>query len=203
MAFAMQDALDQCGQDKHLWKSSFVAFHHHHAVKNNTEPAVLFLVHEKPGETVNKLSAKLAQLYSHSCEDKITIIDGTDFQTKSSSVKLHAEIISGFENGACALVVNNFEKIDPSATMMFYGFCENDRAPYKNAAIIFTMHMNSPTKKYEKLYSAEWESSVYEFIQDSLLSRSTDNMIEERIGGLLSRITPYMSFVKPEDSKCV
>ena len=60
----------------------------------------------------------------------------------SAKVEVDSVLEKGFRNGACSATILRFESMPAFATTTFYQYCENDNAPFKNAAIIFTIQVS-------------------------------------------------------------
>ncbi|XP_078489183.1 torsin-1A-interacting protein 2-like isoform X2 [Ciona intestinalis] len=132
-------------QNNRLWKVVRVAMQEHHNKKNNLQPAVLMLASNADAyPTMHCLASKLADIYSHNCSQPKFVVPENEFKhlsPESAKLLLDNKISSQFEAGSCASVVPHFELIPPAATTLFYQFCENDNAPYKNVAVILTLQV--------------------------------------------------------------
>ncbi|XP_078489185.1 torsin-1A-interacting protein 1-like [Ciona intestinalis] len=195
-------------QNNKLWKVVRVAMQEHHDKKDNLQPAVLMLASNADANpTMHCLASKLADIYSHNCSQPKFVVPENEFKhlsPESAKVLLDNKISSQFEAGSCASVVPHFELIPPAATKVFYQFCENDNAPYKNVAVILTLQVepgdwSKPYPNLDNLPPKFWDRAVDDFLTHTLAAGDPVVMTTDMIGGLLSRITPSVVWVGREN----
>jgi len=57
--------------------------------------------------------------------------------------EIDQQISANFRAGSCAAVVSRLELIPAGAATVFYQFCENDNAPFKDVAVLFTVQVRA------------------------------------------------------------
>nr|XP_018669051.1 torsin-1A-interacting protein 2-like isoform X2 [Ciona intestinalis] len=195
-------------QNNKLWKIVRVAMQEHHDKKDNLQPAVLMLASNADANpTMQCLASKLADIYSHNCSQPKFVVPENEFKhlsPESAKVLLDNKISSQFQAGSCASVVRHFELIPPAATKVFYQFCENDNAPYKNVAVILTLQVepgdwSMPYPNLDNLPPKFWDRVVDGFLTHTLATGDPVVMTTDMIGALLSRITPSVVWVRREN----
>ena len=72
-------------------------------------------------------------------------VNGSKYENDTANKVKHEidrTIESGHAKGACSVVISRFEALPPFATTIFFQYCENDNAPFKNFAVIFTVQVS-------------------------------------------------------------
>nr|XP_039270101.1 torsin-1A-interacting protein 1-like [Styela clava] len=206
----IEDLRSQSTQDKKLWRIVRSSMKEHIIDDNPSQPSVLMLLSTKESaESREELAKQIAEAYSIRCQNSDVIrVRGSEYAGMNhdeAKEKVDDVITSGFLANSCAVVISNFEKLPPATTKVFYQFCENDLAPFKRVAVIFTLEIEpgewdpngtllTPGVPPEPRL---WDSIADAFLYHSLESRDgTGIMKKDMIGGLLSRITPGVVWVK-------
>ncbi|XP_039270101.2 torsin-1A-interacting protein 1-like [Styela clava] len=200
----------QSTQDKKLWRIVRSSMKEHIIDDNPSQPSVLMLLSTKESaESREELAKQIAEAYSIRCQNSDVItVRGSEYAGMNhdeAKEKVDDVITSGFLANSCAVVISNFEKLPPATTKVFYQFCENDLAPFKKVAVIFTLEIEpgewdpngtllTPGVPPEPRL---WDSIADAYLYHSLETRDdTGIMKKDMIGGLLSRITPGVVWVK-------
>ncbi|XP_078489332.1 torsin-1A-interacting protein 1-like [Ciona intestinalis] len=195
-------------QNNRLWKVVRFAMQEHHDKKDNRRPAVLMLASNADANpTMQCLASKLADIYSHSCSQPKFVVSENEFKhlsPESAKVLLDNKITSQFQAGSCASVVRHFELIPPAATNIFYQFCKNNIAPYKNVAVILTLQVepgdwSKPYPNLDNLPPKFWDRAVDDFLTHTLAAGDPVAMTTDMIGGLILCITPSVVWVRQEN----
>nr|CAB3255271.1 torsin-1A-interacting protein 2-like [Phallusia mammillata] len=195
-------------QDKRLWKIVRVSLVKHHNSQNNNQPAVLMLAaDENAYPTAQCLANKLAAVYSSNCSSSIKVsgLDVKNLQASEAKFLLDDQLTKQFKSGSCSAVVDRFDLIPAAATPLFYQFCENDNAPFKNVAIILVVQVDNgdwsqSAHDLSNLPPRLWDEIVDKYLSHSLMSRDPEVMTSDMIAGLMSRITPSVAWVKKIDN---
>uniref|UniRef100_H2Z846 Torsin-1A-interacting protein 1/2 AAA+ activator domain-containing protein n=1 Tax=Ciona savignyi TaxID=51511 RepID=H2Z846_CIOSA len=194
-------------QNPRLWKIVKVALEKHHINANNAQPAVIMLASNKDtNPTVECLATALADVYSYNCSQPKFVIEKSDYNNldaASAKLALDNKISKKFNDGSCASVVSHLELIPAAATTLFYQFCENDSAPFKNVAVLLTVQVEHGewSKAYPNLDNLPvkfWDRVIDDYLTHHLSTRDPKVMTLDMIGGLLSRITPSVVWVVKE-----
>ena len=97
-----------------------------------------------------------------------------------------------FEDDNKVAVIHRLELLPPPSPLLFYSYCDDQNAPYKPVAILFTMHL--PFEPRLSLSSQEAEGSVNKYLlKEGLLSDDMDEGV-----ALLSRIADTVAVMNGE-----
>ncbi|XP_043936177.1 torsin-1A-interacting protein 2-like isoform X1 [Protopterus annectens] len=197
------------GQEPWFWKRSRIALQKHLNTSSPSQPVILMFVGDQnTSKTLGCISQMVADSYSSS---RSTQFDGAGKQQDdSNTVKLgiDSKLSSAFEEGKKAAVIQNFQHLPPSSTLIFYKFCDHENAAYKNVLILLTVLLEEELD--EKISFRDLEDKVWNFLRAKFLTTegpaSHDTMDVDKLSGLWSRIShvvlPVRSVTKLETEGC-
>lgn len=212
----MAELRKQTDQDEKLWRIMISTMKTHLEDEEPRQPHVLMLA-SKPdaARTRERIAKDVAAAYSARCVNKTAVqVLGKDYanmQHFDAKERVDEAITAGLGDGACAVVVSNFEALPPASTKVFYQFCENDFAPFKAASVIFTLEVTGGSwdsdNRYNSLQGSDapkskfWDDIVDSFLYHCLSTRDGSGaMKKDMIAGLLTRITPSVAWVKADEN---
>ncbi len=129
------------------------------------------------------LARKIASAVSEAYKSTETVIEHlhstSAFNSSPDDIKLLLDnkLSSGFHNGARTAIIHNLAEIPGKSAMMFHAYCDNENAPFKDVAIMFTVELSNHSSVFS-------ERDVEEFLQ----TRWTEHLDIDRVTPLLSRI---------------
>ena len=185
------------GQNNRLWRILKSTVKEHHGLSNNKKPAVLFLGHKNQQETINSFSTELASMYSSKCKNNYIILDGVDFEKRGNN--LRESIENAISSGACAILIKNFENIEPASLLAFHHFCDHKSAKYNDVFYIFTANLTG-LNEVDVNNHYKWHSAVSSFLIKSFKERNPEDMSMDRIKALISRVTDQVGIIVKEDN---
>ena len=170
----------------------------HLRTKSPRQPLVLLFMAPPSAHNVadcftKKLAAKLDPKHSK----ELTTIDGKDYQTSpghEAKEKLDKVLSGALQSGHRATLVNHLELLPPPSPLLFYSYCDNDNAPFKHVAILFTVHL--PNEPDPSLSAVETEGLVEKFLSSEVWSNAYN---KDAVAALLSRITDTVVVLNGED----
>ena len=160
------------------------------------QPLVILLAAPPPAHDIVDCFAKeLAKLLDPKHKSSLARIDGESEKTNpgdQAKKTMDNLLITKFMNGHRVAVVHHLELLPAQSPLLFYSYCDNENAPHKNVAYIFTVHL--PTEPDSSLPTNEAEGMVEKYLSDIVWS-SYD---QDAVGALLSRITDTVVLMKKE-----
>ena len=185
-------------QTERFWKILKSRGLAHLRTKSPRQPLVLLFMAPPSAHNVadcftKKLAAKLDPKHSK----ELTTIDGKDYQTSpghEAKEKLDKVLSGALQSGHRATLVNHLELLPPPSPLLFYSYCDNDNAPFKHVAILFTVHL--PNEPDPSLSAVETEGLVEKFLSSEVWSNAYD---KDAIAALLSRIADTVVVLSGED----
>ena len=169
---------------------------------NPRQPLVFsVLVPPSARDVVDCFVKKLAELINPNKTDFI-MIDGLKEMNKPGEMvmkKINVLLTKKFEAGHKVALVNHLELFPPPSHMMFFPFCDDQNAPYKKVAIIFTVYL--PKEPAFSLSSnKEAETALHQY----LLNEVWANVAEPgTTASLIVRVGPVVLFMNGESSDSV
>ncbi|XP_070531889.1 torsin-1A-interacting protein 1-like [Ptychodera flava] len=184
------------GLSKRFWKICGAPIYSVMQSPAPSQPAVILIAippeRYRQGE---EIAHQLSKIYPGKAEP--VYINSTHYNsTDPDSAKLDIDTMlnDGFGKGSKAAVLYRLEEIPPPAMLIFYKYCDNENAPYKDAVIIFTVNLPEPIS--EDLNNQEQEKAVQEFLRSKWEGRADLDI--DKIGALFSRIANSVAIMNTE-----
>jgi hypothetical protein len=162
-------------------------------------PAVILLVADQGSSS---LATCLAQRYAELVTKVFSAPAYSTFNCQRDTAnkqpdevkrELDNKFTSAFEARSRSGVVLHIENLPGKAAMIFYRFCDNDNAPFKDVSIVLTLTLESAELHSEK-----------DSVAFSELRRVWESGINhDKIEPLFSRIGNSIAFVKPETGEAL
>ncbi|XP_077868748.1 torsin-1A-interacting protein 1-like [Saccoglossus kowalevskii] len=154
------------------------------------QPAIILLA-APPGvhDVVDAIAREVAASYPQSSQPPVNIHASQFADTTQSDAKEQLDIKLGNALGgeSKSVVIFNLEKLPPNSLLIFYKYCDHETAPFKNAVIVFTVHLPDSFDSDDTIHRRE--QSVEDFLISNWLGRGSDHdMDQDKLGALLSRI---------------
>ena len=158
-----------------------------------TQPLVLMLVAPPSAHTwVNCFVKKLAKILDLEHENGLSVINGKDYISSvgdKAKEDLDNKLKETLQSGHRAAVVCDLQLLPPPSPVLFRSYCDNDNAPYKHVAILFTVRLPhepdpalDPVRReglvelyLSQVWSDEWGYDINAV--SALLSRIADTVI--------------------------
>ncbi|XP_077986654.1 torsin-1A-interacting protein 1-like [Glandiceps talaboti] len=161
-----------------------------------TQPAVIMIA-SPPGRSNqgNEIASQLSKTYPS--DTTPIFINSTEYKSEDPDIvkmKVDTLLANGFERGSKAAVIYRLEELPPPAILIFYKYCDNENAPYKDTVIIFTI--NLPYQISNNFSTGRQQEKVDEF----LLSKwqGHEDLDTDKIAALFSRIGNSVAIVNTE-----
>ena len=143
------------------------------------------------------LATKLAEKLDPKHKRNLAIIDGKKEKTNPpDETKKTMDIFlkEKFSAGHRVALIHHLELLPPPSPLLFYSYCDDQNAPHKHVAIIFTVHM--PLEPSSSLSPKEAEGSVEKYLSDEVWAKDE----KDAIAALLSRIADTVVLMSGESS---
>ena len=166
--------------------------------KDPSQPLV-FLLAAPPAahECVDCLATKLAELLDPRHKKSLARIDGENEKanppndTKLTMDKFLKEKIKDSHR---VVLIHHLELLPPPSPLLFHSYCDDQNAPDKHLAILFTVHM--PVEPSPSLSPKEAEGSVEKYLSGDVWAK--DN--KDAVASLLVRIADTVVLMNGETS---
>ncbi|XP_053381208.1 torsin-1A-interacting protein 2-like [Mercenaria mercenaria] len=165
--------------------------------KTETYPAVLlFGIPEIGSETGTCISKDIIRSLNdlfNGTEDGYIYSGNLNSETEGKmKLDLDKKLIKNLENGK-GVILDHIEKLPAQTALLLHGYCDGDNAPYKSAAIILGLHINSTKQLHDQ----------DDFIEDILNGLWEKDLGVDEMPALRSRIANSITVVNPEPNiKC-
>ena len=170
-----------------------------HLRNNNPSQPLVFLLAAPPTahEWVDCLAIKLAEKLDPGHKRNLARIDGADekgYPADKIKKKMDDYLKKKFQDDHMVAVIHHLELLPPPSPMLFYSYCDDQNAPHKHIAIIFTVHL--PLQPNLSLPPKEAEGTVEKYLSKQVWLNDDMNAV----AALLSRIADTVVLMNGESS---
>ena len=188
-------------QTERFWKNLRSRGLTHLRNKNPSQPLV-FLLAAPPAahEWVDCLAIKLAEMLDPSHKRNLVRIDGEKEkgnppeQTKKKMDDFLKKKIDALHR---VVLIHHLELLPPPSPLLFHSYCDDQNAPYKHLAIIFTVHM--PVEPSPSLPPKEAEGSAEKYLSGDVWANKA-SVDKDAVATLLVRIADTVVLMNGETS---
>ena len=169
-------------------------------LKNASPPQPLVLLLAAPPAAhsiVECFARKLAEALDPKHKRMLATIDGREersYPGEETKKKMDDLLIGRFEKGHRAALVHHLELLPPPSPLLFYSYCDDQNAPHKHVAIIFTVHL--PVEPDTSLEPKEAEGTVEKYLADIVWAKED----KDAVAALLSRVADTVALMNGEPS---
>jgi len=185
-------------QTERFWKTLKNRGLAHLKNNNPSQPLVFLLAAPPPAhEWVDCLAIKLAEKLDPRHKRNLAKIDGADEKRyPGDKVKKTMDdyLKEKFLDDHRVAVIHRLELLPFPSPQLFYSYCDDQNAPYKHVAIIFTVHL--PEEPSLSLSPKEAEATVEKYLSKQVWLR--DDV--DAVAALLSRIANTVVLMNGESS---
>ena len=167
-------------------------------LRNASPPQPLVLLLAAPPaahSTVECFARKLAEGLDPEYKRMLATIDGREernYPGEKAKKKMDELLITRFKNGHKAALIHHLELLPPPSPLLFYSYCDDQNAPNKHVAIIFTVHM--PVEPDASLEPKEAEGTVEKYLADIVWAKED----KDAVAALLSRVADTVALMNGE-----
>ena len=163
-----------------------------------SQPLVLLLAAPPAAHsTVDCFAKKLAEGLDPEYKRMLATIDGREersYPGEDTKKKMDDLLKRRFKEGHRAALVHHLELLPPPSPLLFYSYCDDQNAPNKHVAIIFTVHM--PVEPDASLEPKEAEGTVEKYLADIVWAKED----KDAVAALLSRVADTVALMNGEPS---
>ena len=169
-------------------------------LRNASPPQPLVLLLAAPPaahSTVECFARKLAEALDPKHKRMLATIDGREernYPGEKAKKKMDDLLITRFKEGHKAALIHHLELLPPPSPLLFYSYCDDQNAPHKHVAIIFTVHL--PVEPDASLEPKEAEGTVEKYLADEVWGKED----KDAIAALLSRVANTVALMNGESS---
>ena len=171
-----------------------------HLRNNNPSQPLVFLLAAPPPahEWVDCLATKLAEMLDPRHKRNFASIDGADeerYPGDKVKKKMDDYLKETFKDDERRVaVIYHLELLPPPSPLLFYSYCDDQNAPHKHIAIIFTVHL--PEDPSLSLSPKEAEATVEKYLSKQVWLRDDP----DAVAALLSRIANTVALMNGESN---
>ena len=163
-----------------------------------SQPLVLLLAAPPAAHSmVDCFAMKLAEGLDPEYKRMLATIDGREergYPGEDTKKKMDDLLKRKFMDGHRAALVHHLELLPLPAPLLFHSYCDDQHAPHKHVAIIFTVHL--PVEPDASLEPKEAERTVEKFLADEVWAKEN----RDAVADLLIRVTDTVAFMNGEPS---
>ena len=165
------------------------------------QPLVLLLAAPPPAhDVVDCLATELAKVLDPKHKRNLAMVDGTVERSKQGTEvkkKMDDMLIEKFRKGHRVALIHHLEHLPPPSPLLFYSYCDNQNAPHKHVAIIFTVHL--PKEPDSSLPPNEAEGTVEKYLSSEVWAEED----QDSVAALLSRVADTVVLMNRESNESV
>ncbi|ESO00360.1 hypothetical protein HELRODRAFT_175770 [Helobdella robusta] len=201
---------DFANQSKRFWKILESATKSIIYKDSPSDPAVILLVASDKNleKTVNCFIDNYVNLvikfFNQSRNDvvRFDFIYSTD-DPPALKMDIDKKLKHSFSSGSHVAVFEHLEWLAGEAAMMFHGYCDNDNAPFKRVIMLMTIYLQDIKSRNDKNTKVELDvdrinQEKDDYVEQLMQVLWADEIGEETIASLMSRIGNYKIFLKKE-----
>ena len=183
-------------QPAHIW-GEFSAGINETAQGTPTKPSVFMLLYETEEGTAICLAQKVGNMSTHLLEaeksNPLLIIDGADLEHNETLAEDYGTLLEEYRPKVVeqrAMIIINLHKVPGTVAQSFHSLCDTVTPAVDKAVYLFTMkasgvsNTDNPTEVAEKQLRKLW----------------SDELDEDRLNPLITRITDMTMMIMPEKS---
>ena len=163
-----------------------------------SQPLVLLLAAPPAAHsTVDCFAKKLAEGLDPEYKRMLATIDGREersYPGEDTKKKMDDLLKRKFMDGHRAALVHHLELLPPPSPLLFYSYCDDQNAPHKHVAIIFTVHLS--VEPDASLEPKEAEGTVEKYLADIVWAKED----KDAVAALLSRVADTVALMNGEPS---
>ena len=163
-----------------------------------SQPLVLLLAAPPAAHgMVDCFARKLAEALDPEYKRMLATIDGREERSlpgEKAKKEIDEFLIKRFKEGHRAALVHQLELLPLSSALLFHSYCDDQNAPYKHVAVIFTVHL--PVEPDASLEPKEAERTVEKYLADEVWAKEN----RDAVADLLIRVTDTVAFMNGEPS---
>ena len=162
------------------------------------QPLVLLLAAPPAAHSIVECFArKLAEALDPKHKRMLATIDGREersYPGEKAKKKMDEFLIKMFKEGHRAALVHQLELLPLPSLLLFHSYCDDQNAPYKHVAFIFTVHL--PVEPDASLEPKEAERTVEKYLADEVWAKEN----KDAVADLLIRVTDTVALMNGEPS---
>ena len=143
------------------------------------QPLVLLLAAPPAAHSmVDCFAKKLAEGLDPEYKRMLATIDGREersYPGEDIKKKMDDLLIRSFKKGHRAALVHQLELLPPPSPLLFHSYCDDQNAPHKHVAIIFTVHL--PVEPDASLEPKEAEGTVEKYLADEVWAKEDKDAV--------------------------
>ena len=188
-------------QTERFWKILRNRGKAHLRNKDPSQPLV-FLLAAPPAahEYVDCLAIKLAEMLDPSHKRNLARIDGEKEKgnpPEQNKKKMDDFLKKKIDALHRVVLIHHLELLPPPSPLLFHSYCDDQNAPYKHLAIIFTVHM--PVELSPSLLPKEAEGSAEKYLSGDVWANKA-SVDKDAVAALLVRIADTVVLMNGETS---
>lgn len=173
-----------------------------HLRNTNPRQPLVFLLAAPPAAhgIVDCLATELAQELDAKHKRNLAIVDGAKEKHKpgeKAKKDMDELLIEKFQNGHRVALIRHLELLPPPSPLLFYSYCDDQNAPHKHVAIIFTVHL--PEEPDLSLPANEAEGAVEKYLANQVWAKEE----QDSVAALLSRVADTVALINGETTESV
>lgn len=174
-------------QPKRLWQSVKATTKAVLREASPQQPAVLLLAAQRQhSRTAECLARSIASSFTAAYDTAaaVHVLKSDDYNEHPEQLKKHLEmqLSTAFQKGSRAIIINEVDAMSGKAAMIFHAYCDNENAPHRDVALVFTLFMDDSkslhsSAQVEAYLYGMWQKQLDVDVLSSLLSRIANNVV--------------------------